>query len=89
MAKKVQKEAKTSQEKLAEALINFDFKAFKKWVEKHNVSLWKMFKIQPEKTQMATMCKMICNRTDMLATEAHRKATNWLIKNGYMKGQLF
>lgn len=89
MAKKDQKQATTFQEKLLKALMKFDLKAFKKWVEKYNKPLWKQFKIQPEKTQMATMCKMICNRTDMLATEAHRKATKWLIKNGYMKGQLF
>ena len=89
MDKKVQKEAKTFKDKLKEALLKFDIKAFKKWVEKYNKPLWKQLKIQPEKTQMATMCKMICNRTDMLATEAHKKANKWLIENGYMKGQFF
>ena len=89
MAKSDQKEAKTFQEKLKEALLKFDLKSFKKWVEKYNKPLWKQFKIQPEKIQMATMCKMICNRTDTLSTEAHKKAVEWLKKNGYMRGQLF
>lgn len=89
MAKKDQKEAKTFQEKLKDALLKFDLKAFKKWVETYNKPLWKQFKTQPEKTQMATMCKQICSRTDMLGSDACKKAREWLTKNGYNRGQLW
>ena len=73
---------------MKEALETFDLKIFKKWVAKYNPLMWEQFKYADEKVQMATMCKCICNRTDMLATEAHKKAVRWLRDNN-MKGGLF
>lgn len=88
MAKKDQKKALTFQEAMKEALLKFDLEAFKKWVKKYNKPLWAQFSLAVEEVQMATMCKCICNRTDMLATEAHKKAVQWL-KEHNMKGRLF
>ena len=88
MAKKDQKKALTYQEKMVEALSKFDLKTFKKWVEKYNKPLWKQFSQANETVQMATMCKCICNRTDMLNTEAHKKAVKWLSEHN-MRGQLW
>lgn len=89
MAKKDQKKALNYQEAMKEALMKFDLKAFKKWAEKYNKPLWKkQFSKASERVQMATMCKCICNRTDMLATEAHKKAVKWLKENN-MRGGLF
>lgn len=73
---------------MKEALETFDLKIFKQWVKKYNPLIWKVFKSADETVQMATMCKCICNRTDMLATDAHRKAVVWL-KDHDMKGRLF
>ena len=88
MAKKDQKKALDYTEAMKEALMKFDLKAFKKWCEKYNKPLWKQFKLANETVQMATMCKCICNRTDMLSTEAHKKAREWL-KEHNMKGQIW
>ena len=60
----------------------------KKWMQKYNSPLWRSFKNASDIVQMATLCKMICNRTDMLNTEAHKKAVQWL-KEHNMKGSLF
>lgn len=73
---------------MKEALEAFDLKAFKKWMSKYNRPLYTSFKGAPEDVQMGTMCKMICNRTDMLNSEAHKKAVKWL-KEHDMKGRLF
>ena len=88
MAKKDQKKATQYQQSMRDALMKFDLKAFKKWVEKYNKPLWKQFSKSNETIQMATMCKCICNRTDMLATEAHKKACQWL-KEHNMRGQIY
>ncbi len=88
MAKKDNKKALNYTEAMKEALMKFDLKAFKKWCEKYNKPLWKQFKLANETVQMATMCKCICNRTDMLNTEAHKKACQWL-KEHNMRGQIW
>lgn len=88
MAKKTTKKVLTYEQSMKEALMKFDLKAFKKWVEKYNKPLWKQFSQANETVQMATMCKCICNRTDMLRTEANKKACQWL-KEHNMRGQIF
>lgn len=82
--KQVKKYAST----MEEALEKFDLKELKRWMNKYNHGLYLSFKDANEIVQMATMCKMICNRTDMLNTEAHKKAVQWL-KEHDMKGRLF
>lgn len=57
-------------------------------MKKYRIDLYGQFLKTNEIVQMATMCKMICNRTDMLNTEAHKKAVQWL-KEHNMKGRLF
>lgn len=88
MARKDQKKALTYQESLTEALSKFDLKAFKEWMQKFNKPLWNQFKKSNKTVQMATMCKCICNKTNLLATEAHRKAVKWLVEHD-TKGQIF
>ena len=73
---------------LKDALMMFDLSEFMAWSKKHNNSLWHQLEGMPEVVQMATMCKVICNRTDMLNTGAHKKAVRWL-KEHDMKGRLF
>ena len=70
------------------ALEKFELNAFKKWLRRYDFSLWQRFiKFDPN-TQMGIMCKSICDRTDMLGTEAHKKAVQWL-KEHNMRGRLF
>ena len=88
MAKKDQKKALSFQKSMREALLKFDLKAYKKWLEKYNKPLLKQFSRANSTVQMATMCKSIINRTDMLNTEACEKARKWL-KEHNMKGQIF
>ena len=76
-------------EQLKQALSSLDTNKFKHWLITYNKPLWKQFVEATPTVQKATMCKMICNRTDMLNTEAHKKAVEWLKKNNYMKGQMF
>ena len=73
---------------MKEALETFDLKAVKKWMKKYNFALCKSFSKSSDIVQMATMCKMICNRTDLLGTEAHKKAVAWLREHN-MKGRIF
>ena len=73
---------------MKEALEAFDLKNFIKWVKKYNPSLYKSFSKATEEVQMATMCKMICNRTDLLNSEAHKKAVTWLREHN-MRGQIW
>ena len=73
---------------LGEVLKEFDLKKFKSWTQKHNLLLWKRFKMANETVQMATMCKCICNRTDLLNTEACQKARKWLAEHN-MSGRIF
>lgn len=82
------KKKKDYSSSMKEALESFDLKIFMKWVKKHNKVLYPSFSALSEKTQMATMCKMICNRTDLLNSEAHKKAIKWLKENN-MKGEIF
>ena len=70
------------------ALEKFDLTAFKKWLFRHNFSLYQRFLKFDKRTQMGIMCKAICDRTDMFNTEAHKKAVEWL-KEHDMKGRLF
>ena len=88
MAKKDNNKALVYQNSMKQALEKFDLKALKKWMQKYNAPLWRSFKNASDIVQMATMCKMICNRTDLLNTEAHKKAVQWL-KEHDMKGRLF
>lgn len=73
---------------MREALETFDLKKFKSWVKKYNPALFTSFKDAPEEVQMATMCKLICNRTDMLGSEVHKKAVKWLVEHN-MRGRIF
>ena len=72
---------------MKEALSTFDLKKLKKWMKKSQPLLYKQFERAGEIVQMATMCKMICNRTDMFDTDAHKKAVQWL-KEHNMKGEI-
>ena len=73
---------------IKKVLNKFDLKALLKWMRKYRVDLYAQMIKYDEKIQTATMCKMICNRTDMLETEAHKKARKWLKENN-MGGLLF
>ena len=88
MAKKGNKKIAIFQQSIIEALENFDLNAFKAWLRKYNKPMWNNLKNHEEEVIMATMCKMICNRTDMLNTDAHKKALAWL-KEHNMKGRMF
>lgn len=72
---------------LKEALETFDLKELKKWMKKYNPPLFSSFKDAGEIVQMASMCKMICNRTDMLDTDAYKKAVRWLHQHN-MSGRI-
>lgn len=72
---------------LKEALETFDLKELKKWMKKYNPILFLSFKDASEIVQMASMCKMICNRTDLLGTEVHKKAVKWLSEHN-MSGRI-
>lgn len=85
MAKKDQKIALDYQQAMREALMKFDLRAFKEWVKKYNPPLWSAFKKASGEIQMGTMCKCICNRTDMLNTEAHKKARAWLLEHNWSR----
>lgn len=82
------KKEKSYTASMKEALLKFDLKELKSWMRVYNNSLYRQFRIYPEEVQMGTMCKMICNRTDLFNTEAHKKAIAWL-KEHNMKGRLF
>ena len=73
---------------LGEALRSFDLKILRKWMEQYNKPLYKQFAKENEEVQMGTMCKMICNSTDLLSHECHKKAVQWL-KEHNMRGRLF
>ena len=88
MAKKTTKKALDYTEAMKEALMKFDLNAFKNWCKKYNAPLWKQFSKASPIVQMATMCKCICNRTDLLNTEAHKKACEWL-KEHNTRGQIW
>ena len=90
MAKKESKNAYLFQTSMREALLTFNLKKLKEWMKKYNQPLLKSFEKQSEETQMASMCKLICNRTDLLGSEVHHKAIKWLKDHNYkIKGRLF
>lgn len=82
------KKEKSYVNSMKEALEKFDLKAFKSWVRIYNPPLYNQFILFSKEVQMGTMCKMICNRTDLFNTEARKKAIAWL-KEHNMKGRLF
>lgn len=73
---------------MKKVLIKFDLKALLKWMRKYRVDLYAQMIKYDVKIQTATMCRMICNRTDMMETEAYIKARKWL-KDNNMGGLLF
>lgn len=73
---------------LKEALETFDLNKLREWLKAHNPGLYSTFVNSSETVQMATMCKMICNRTDMLLSKAHQKAVQWLSEHN-MSGRMF
>ena len=90
MAKADKKLAYLQQTSMREALVTFNLKKLKAWMQKYNKALLKSFEEQSEEVQMATMCKMICNRTDLLGSDVHHKAIKWLKDHNYkIKGRLF
>ena len=88
MAKKQKNSAVAELQSERSALEKFDVTAFKKWLSKHNFALWQRYIKFDKDTQIAIMCKAICDRTDMLNTEAHKKAVQWL-RDHNTKGRLF
>ena len=74
---------------LGEALKSFDLKVLIKWMERYDKPLHKQFVKQSEDLQMATMCRMICGRTDLLSHECHEKAVRWLKEHHNMNGRMF
>ena len=73
---------------MRKVLLKFDLKALMKWMKKYRVDLYAEMLKHDEKIQFATMCKMICNRNDMLESDAHKKARKWLKENN-MGGLFF
>lgn len=88
MAKKQKIKGLDYTKSMKEVLEKFDLDALKKWMKKYRIDLYSRFPRANEIVQMATMCKMICYRTDMLNSEAHKKAVKWL-KEHNMRGQIF
>ena len=82
------KEGLTRDQVLRKALEKFDINAFKACMKRFDKGLWNSFKNSNNTIQMATMCKCIFNRSDMLKTEAHKKAREWL-KEHNMRGQIW
>lgn len=78
----------TRDQMLKQALEKFSLNSFRTWIKRFDKGLWNSFKNASEATQKATMCKCICNRTDMLGSEAHKKARQWL-KEHNTKGQIW
>ena len=73
---------------IREALETFDLNIFKKWCLKDDPLLWNVFKIYNKEVQKSIMAKMIINRTDMLGTDAYKRAVQYLKKHN-SKGGLF
>ena len=71
---------------LKEALSTFNLRIFKKWVKENDPLFWKTFAKYDAKTQKAIMARMICNRTDLLGTESHKKALRYLQENNTRGG---
>ena len=88
MSKKVQKEGLDYTKSMKNVLEKFDLRLLMKWMKKYRVDLYAEMLKHDQKIQTATMCKMICNRTDMMETDAYKKARNWLKENN-MGGLFF
>lgn len=88
MPKRNIKKLKEYVSSMKDALETFDLNKLREWLKVHNPGLYSTFIKSPETVQMATMCKMICNRTDMLLSKAHQKAVQWLSEHN-MSGRLF
>ena len=82
------REGLTREQALKVALEKFNLNSFRAWMKRFDKGLWNSFSKSTERVQKATMCKCICNRTDMLGSEAHKKAVKWLAENN-MKGGIF
>lgn len=82
------KEGLTRDQVLKKALEKFDLNAFRSWMKRFDKGLWNSFKNSDNTIQMATMCKCIFNRSDMLNTKAHKKAREWLREHN-MRGQIW
>ena len=74
---------------LGEALKSFDLKVLKKWMDHYDKPLQKQFLKESEEVQMATMCRMIISRTDLLSHECHQKAVEWMREHHNMNGRMF
>ena len=70
MAKKEKIKGLDFSKNMKDVLVEFDLKALKRWMKKYRIDLYNVLIKADEKLQMATMCRMIINRNDMLATEA-------------------
>ena len=88
MAKKEKIKGLDFSKNMKDVLVEFDLKALKRWMKKYRIDLYNALIKADEKLQMATMCRMIINRNDMLTTEAYKKARLWL-KDNQMGGQIF
>ena len=82
------KEGLTRDQMLRKALEKFDLNAFKAWMKRFEKGLYNSFIKSNNEVQMGTMCKCICNRHDMLATDACKKARKWLADHN-MRGGIF
>lgn len=76
--KTINKKGLSKDEQLRQALAKFDLRAFERWMKKFNPTWYKTFSSFSEDVRMATMCRQITKRYDMLATEANRKAARWM-----------
>lgn len=88
MARKTKIKGLDYSQNMRDVLVEFDLKALKKWMKKYRIDLYNQFIKSNETIQMATMCKIIINRSDMLATDACKKARVWLREHN-MRGMLF
>lgn len=88
MPKKNNKKLKEYVSSMKDALETFDLNKLREWLKAHRPELYSNFINSSETVQMATMCKMICNRTDMLLSKAHQKAVQWLSEHN-MSGRMF
>lgn len=68
------------------ALRNLDIKEFidflYKYVEVLGYEFVRAFVMKDEMTQMATMCKSVCNISSFQGTETYQRARAWLMVHG-------
>lgn len=87
--KTINKKGLSKDEQLRQALAKFDLKAFERWMKKFCPTWYKVFSSLEEDVRMATMCRQITRRSDMLATEANTKAIRWMAKHGEKGAMMF